>query len=123
MKDERLYLVHTLDCISWVRRYTEDGEEAFYTDRKTQDAVLRNLQVLAQSCMRLPASLRERRAEVDWRGLAGFRNIVVHDYLRIDLEEVWVIIRDDLSPLATVMAEELVRVDAEIREQDEEGST
>jgi len=47
VKDERLYLIHILDCISWVREYTKDGEEAFYADRKTQDGALRNLQVLA----------------------------------------------------------------------------
>jgi len=67
--------------------------------------------------------LRERRVEVDWRGLTGFRNLVVHDYLRMDLEEVWAIIRDDLSPLATAIGEELARIDANTQVPPREGST
>lgn len=73
--------------------------------------------------MRLPTALREGRAEVDWRGLTGFRNIVVHDYLRIDLEEVWAIIQRDLALLSTVISEELAQLDVARHGLEGEGST
>lgn len=79
MKDDRLYLVHILECIDRIERYTAEGKEAFMADEKTQDAVLRNLQVLSESIQRLSAGLKAAHPEVDWRGISGFRNVLVHD--------------------------------------------
>ena len=123
MKDERLYLTHILECIERVRRYTAQGAEAFFADEMAQDATLRNLQILAESCTRLPQTLRDSRPEIDWRGIAGFRNAVVHDYLKIDLELVWKVIQRDLTPLAVVIADELTSADAGYSQGHEEGAT
>ncbi len=54
-----------------------------------QDAVIRNLQVLGESARRLSEETKARRPEVDWRGIIGFRNVTVHDYLEITLTRVW----------------------------------
>lgn len=112
MKDARLYLVHILDCIERVQRYTARGADAFFADEMAQDATLRNLQTLAESCMRLPPALRERQVEINWRGIAGFRNAVVHEYLHMDLERIWDIIQRDIPPLAVVVSSELAVVEA-----------
>ncbi len=64
-----------------------------------QDAVLRNLQVLAESTQRLSDQLKTAHAEVPWREIAGLRNILVHDYLGVDLEHVWRILERDLPKL------------------------
>ena len=58
MKDDRIYLVHIQDCIIWIRRFTVEGRESFLGDRKTQDAVIRNLQILAESTQRLSAEVK-----------------------------------------------------------------
>lgn len=55
MKDDRPYLEHILECINWITEYTHEGKKFFLTDKKTQDAVLRNLQTLAGSARRLSA--------------------------------------------------------------------
>lgn len=68
-----------------------------------QDAVLRNLQVLAESSRKIPETLKAQYPEVDWRGIAGFRNILVHDYLGIDLERVWGVIANRLPGLKEVI--------------------
>lgn len=99
MKDDRLYLVHILECIDRIERYTAEGKKAFMADERTQDAVLRNLQVLSESTQRLSDGLKEAHPEVDWRGISGFRNVLVHDYLGIHLIRVWEIVEDDLSEL------------------------
>lgn len=112
MKDDRVYLQHIRECIGHIREFTAGGREKFLGDRKTQDAVLRNLQTLAESATRLSALLRERHPEVEWRGIAGFRNVLVHDYLGTSLERVWSIVERDLSVLTTT-------VDAALGEQAE----
>jgi len=105
MKDDRVYLLHIRECIGHIREFTAGGREEFLRDRKTQDAVLRNLQTLAESATRLSTPLRKRHPEVDWRGIGGFRNVLVHDYLGTNLERVWSIVDRDLPVLnATVEA-------------------
>jgi uncharacterized protein with HEPN domain len=68
-----------------------------------QDAVLRNLQVLAESTQRLSGDFKMRHPEVEWYKIAGLRNILVLDYLGIDLETVWAVVADKLPELKTVV--------------------
>ena len=70
-----------------------------------QDAVLRNLQVLAESTQRLSEEFKYRHSEIEWHKIAGLRNILVHDYLGIDTETVWVIINKELSTLERLLQE------------------
>jgi uncharacterized protein with HEPN domain len=99
MKDDKLYLLHISECLDRIDRYVSEGEEQFMKDTKTQDAVLRNLQVMAESTQRLSSELKLAHPEVDWRGIAGFRNILVHDYLGISLTRIWEIIEGPLKKL------------------------
>lgn len=99
MKDDRLYLIHIQECLGRIADYTASGKEAFFADPKTQDAVLRNLQTLAESTQRLSRGLRSKHPQVDWRAIGGFRNVAVHDYLGIDLKQVWEIVEHDLPDL------------------------
>jgi uncharacterized protein with HEPN domain len=68
-----------------------------------QDAVLRNLQVLAGSSQRLSDEFKLRHPDIKWYKIAGLRNILVHDYLGIDLETVWVTVSRKLQELKTVV--------------------
>ncbi len=101
MKSDRIYLDHILECIGWIDRFIEEGREAFLKDRKTQSAVLRELQTLAESTERLSEELKSRHPQIPWRNIAGFRNILVHGYLGIKLDRVWEIIKGDLTLLKT----------------------
>ena len=64
-----------------------------------QDAVIRNLQVMAESTQRLSDSIKENEPGIDWYKIAGFRNILVHDYLGVDIERLWNIIEKELPSL------------------------
>jgi len=75
-----------------VEEYTSEGLGQFLADKKTQDAVLRNLQILAESTQRISPELKSAHTEIDWRGISGFRNVLVHDYLGVNLITVWGII-------------------------------
>jgi uncharacterized protein with HEPN domain len=111
VKDDRLYIHHVLDCIRRIDRYCQDGEEAFRGSELVQDAVLRNLQTLGESTQRIGDRLRSRHPEIDWRAIAGFRNVLVHDYLGINLERVWEIISVHLPVLRAQM--EAIRREAD----------
>jgi uncharacterized protein with HEPN domain len=99
MNNDADYLDHILECLEWIQRFTAGGREAFFRDRKTQSAVLRELQTLAESTQRLSDSLKNQHPEIPWSNIAGFRNVLVHDYLGVNLERIWEIVERDLPPL------------------------
>jgi uncharacterized protein with HEPN domain len=99
MNDDRLYLVHIRDCIDHIPQFTSDGKNSFLADRKTQDAVLRNLHTLSELIQRIATDTQVKYAEVPWRGISAFRNVVVHDYLGVDLERICDIVQRDLPVL------------------------
>jgi uncharacterized protein with HEPN domain len=100
MKDDRLFLIHIRECIQRIESYVAGKDKQQFLDTTlVQDAVLRNLQVLAESTQRLSDSAKESAVEVDWFKIAGFRNVLVHDYLGIDIEQVWNILDKDLPEL------------------------
>jgi uncharacterized protein with HEPN domain len=100
MKDDTLYLIHVGECISRIESYTHGmTKEAFLASAIVQDAVIRNLQTLAESTQRLSDRAKRTRPDIEWYKIAGFRNILVHDYLGVDLEKVWAIVSNDLPIL------------------------
>ena len=99
MKDDKLYLVHIGECIGRIQQYVEDGREAFLTSTLIQDAVIRNLQTLAESSRRLSDSVKTQHSEIAWRGISALRNILVHDYFGVNLDRVWEVIERELPQL------------------------
>lgn len=95
-----IYLTHILECIEAVETYTTQGQNDFLTNALVQDAVLRRLQIMAESTQRLGDELKAQAPNVDWRALAGFRNVLVHDYLGgINLQRVWDAVENNLPAL------------------------
>jgi uncharacterized protein with HEPN domain len=74
MKRDRIYLDHIPECIGWIERFTVEGREAFLKDRKTQSAVLRELQTLAESTERLSEEFKSRYPQIPWRKRDGVRS-------------------------------------------------
>lgn len=103
-EENRIYLEHILECTALIQTYTRNGKAEFMTSSLVQDAVLRRLQTMAESTQRLSEELKAQAPEVDWRALAGFRNVLVHDYLGgIDLERVWDAVEVYLPELKTAV--------------------
>lgn len=99
MKDDRIYLLHVRDAIDQIATYTADGHAAFAADRKTQDAVIRNLEIIGEAVKRLSTSLTSTHTDVPWRRIAGMRDKLVHDYFGVDLELVWGVVERELPAL------------------------
>jgi uncharacterized protein with HEPN domain len=108
VKDDTLFLIHIGECIGRIDVYTRGmSRDAFLTSSLVQDAEIRTLQTLAESSQRLSARAKESQPGIEWRRIAGFRNILVHDYLGLDLNRVWTIVRDELPVLKQAVDEML----------------
>jgi uncharacterized protein with HEPN domain len=81
------------------------SEAVFRSNRTVQDAVLRNLQILSESTQRLSPAVKSAHPGIPWSDIANFRNRIVHDYLKIDLDIVWEIIKKSLPPLKSSVQE------------------
>ena len=79
------------------------SENQFMKDSLRQDAILRQLTILGEACKKISNELRTAHPEMPWRKVAGFRDVVVHDYFGVDLKEVWRIVRDDLPWLVKLL--------------------
>ena len=96
------YLQHMIEAIGRIAAYTKGMDHATFTlDGKTQDAVIRNLQVIgeaAQNIRRHHPDFVAANSHVPWGAAYGMRNAVVHGYFKVGLERIWTTIEDDLPP-------------------------
>jgi uncharacterized protein with HEPN domain len=99
MKDERLYLSNIKECIDRIELYTCDGKEAFMQTPMIQDAVIRNFEIIGEATKRLSPELRSGYSDVPWQQMAGLRDVLIHDYLKVNLNLVWQIIEQNLPVL------------------------
>ncbi|HLG19080.1 MAG TPA: DUF86 domain-containing protein [Bdellovibrionota bacterium] len=100
-KDDRVYLLHIRDAIHQILTYAKDGRDFFRGDKKTQDAVIRQFQVLGEATKKLSAQFQNSHGEFPWKTMAGMRDKMVHEYFGIDLELVWDVVDKELPNLET----------------------
>ena len=106
MKDDRAYAEYILDCIAAVESFLGGrGSERFHVERVVRDACLRNLQTMAESTQRFSEAVKQTHSQLPWRKIAGFRNLLVHDYFGIDPDEVWKVIEIELPKLKLAVQE------------------
>jgi len=101
-RDPKLLLDDILEAIEKIQRYTNGiSIEDFFEDSKTQDAVIRNFEIIGEAANRLPEEFKHQHSAIDWFRIIGFRNRIVHDYMGVDYEIVWTIIQNDIDKLSS----------------------
>jgi uncharacterized protein with HEPN domain len=101
MKDKSVYIATALECIDLIEDYTSGFTlESFLADRKTQDAVIRNLEVIGQALKDFGIEvLTEKVPQIPWSQVAGMRNILAHEYLGVDMVMIWDTVRLHVNDL------------------------
>ena len=111
-RDYGLYLDDILEAIDRIHQYVQGMDENdFRSDRKTQDAVIRNLEIIGEAARNLPDSLRSEDVEIEWRKIVGLRNILAHEYFGVSVPIVWDIVRNKLQPLRSACSRLLTRLE------------
>ncbi len=111
MKDEKVYLQYILECIQKIEEDIACGREIFMNSHLYQDAVLRNLHTLTESTQRISENLKKEHPEVEWKSIAAFRNVLVHDYLGIDIDRIWHTASQDIPELKKSIQKMLEQID------------
>ena len=99
-RDYRLYLEDILEAITRIERYTNGIDLAtFQSDEMRVDAVVRNLEIIGEAAKHIPHSQRDQTPAVEWRKIAGLRDIVAHQYFGINLTIIWDVVTNHLGDI------------------------
>ena len=111
-RDYRLYLDDILEAIDRIREYVQGmDDEGFFSDRKTQDAVVRNLEVIGEASRNLSDELKARSNGIEWSKIIAFRNILAHEYFGVSIPIVWDIVQNKLDLLREACTKLLIQLE------------
>lgn len=96
MKGDQAYLSHIRDALQRIAEYTRAGRDAFMADSRTQDAVVRNLEVIGEATKRISGETRALAPDVPWKAISGMRDKLIHEYFGVNLEVVWRVVELEL---------------------------
>jgi len=103
-RDFQIRVQDILDAVEKIVRYVEGMSfQTFCEDRKTVDAVIRNITVIGEAARSVPDEITERYQGVPWRDMRDMRNVLIHEYFGVSLEILWQTIHDDLMPLKDML--------------------
>lgn len=99
-RDWKLFIADILESIDLIENYVEGMSfEDFHSDRKTIDAVVRNLEIIGEASRNIPEDVRSEYPDIDWKGIIGLRNRIAHEYFGVDISIIWFIIKQELPLL------------------------
>lgn len=101
-KDPRVHLTFISECIELLEKYLQDKTyESFVSDFQLQDAVIRRIELIGETVRNIPDDIKAKHQEIPWSRIAGMRNVLIHDYLGIDLKTTWQVANKEIKELKT----------------------
>ena len=118
--NEQAFLTDIREAIHRIQSYTEGMDyDEFQADTKTQDAVMRNLEILGEATKQLSETVRQQASHIPWRNIARMRDKLIHHYFGVNLDVVWHVVQDDLPTLMTAVGGILTAMDVSAQGQEE----
>lgn len=103
-KDYKIYLRHIVDCMDSIQSYAgEMSNEDFRANKMVQDAVIRNLEIIGEAAKQIPEDIRRKYSGIEWKKMAGLRDVLIHNYMGVDLDEVQKIVSARLPRLRAAL--------------------
>jgi len=96
-RDYKAYINDILEAINRIESYSSNLTiDDFSESRLYQDAIVRNLEIIGEAVKRLPTELIEKYPDIEWKKIAGLRDILIHAYFGIDIEIVWDVVKNKI---------------------------
>ncbi len=103
-RNERVYLQDILEATKKIVQFTQGQSfDSFSADEKTVDAVVRNLEIIGEAAKAISSELKSQHVDVEWKKMAGLRDLLIHQYFGIDKEIIWDIVQSKVPPLVEQM--------------------
>lgn len=99
-RDIGVYIDDIRESITKIEEYTQAiSEDDFFKSDQIQDSVLRRLEIIGEAAKNIPADFRKKYPDIPWRDIADTRNILIHEYFGVNIERVWLVVKNDLPDL------------------------
>ena len=99
-KNPKIFLSHILESINEIEKDIAGLDELeFFRNTTVQDAVIRRLEIIGEATKNLPKSFRDKHPEIQWRKVAGLRDVIAHEYFGLSLKLIWKIVQNNIPEL------------------------
>jgi uncharacterized protein with HEPN domain len=99
-RKDNLYLRDIKEALAKIEQYTRKlSLDDFDDDRKTVDAVVRNIEIIGEAAKNISVESRKKHIDIPWKKMVGMRNKVIHEYFGVDVDILWQTIKEDLPGL------------------------
>ena len=99
--------MHIMDALLHISDYTTEGKDSFFEDTKTQDAVVRNLEIVGVAVKNLSPNFKANHPEIHWKVISGMRDKLIHEYFGVNLNLVWHTVENDVPEFLQEMEKAL----------------
>lgn len=112
MKSNKVYLLHIRDAINAIKEFVKDmSKEEFFRNNLVQSAVIRQVEIIGEATKNLTKEFKRKYRQIPWKEIAGMRDVLIHEYFRVDVDAVWKVINEDIPELENQISEILEELD------------
>jgi len=112
-RDACLFIEDIIESIGAIEEYSRGiNKEKLESSRLKQNATIREIEIIGEAVKNIPEYIKNKYKEIEWRKIAGMRDIIIHGYFRVDLNAVWNVIKKDLP----ILKKQMIKIRAELTE-------
>ncbi len=116
-REPKVYLRDILESIRKIEMYKARlNEITFKEDELVQDGIIRNLEIIGEAVKKMPGSIKRESSKLDWRKIAGLRDVLIHCYYTVDLDIVWDIVQNKVPELKAEVLAMMAHLDGQEEE-------